>query len=96
MAIWLYLSKYNPFHLPTLEQARTMGSFSEPPLLSLLDHLTFVLCPGTLLMFVTMDWGETANDVMWVVVALINAPVYYLLGLLIAALLRRDKTANAA
>jgi len=89
MAASWYVYKYDPFHLPTVQQAEKMGSFSEPTLLRLFHDLTFVSCPGSFLFFFTMDMSDTANCVMWVVVALINGPVYYCVGLILAALMKR-------
>jgi hypothetical protein len=86
MAAFWYLYKFNPFHLPTSEQAEKMGNFSEPLSLRLFETLTFILCPGSLLFLFTMDMGDTANFVMWVLVALINGPVYYCIGLMLARL----------
>jgi hypothetical protein len=86
MAASWYAYKFDPFHLPTAEQAQKMGSFSEPMLLRLFDDLTFLLCPASLLFFFTMDLGETANCIMWVVVAIINGPIYYGVGVIFVAL----------
>jgi hypothetical protein len=61
MAASWYVYKYNPFHLPTVEQAEKMGSFSEPVLSRLFDDLTFVFCPGSFLFFFTMDTSDTTN-----------------------------------
>jgi len=86
LASW-YVYKYNPFHLPTSEQAEKMGQFSEPLASRLFDDATFVFCPGALLFFFTTDMSDSANYIMWVVVALINGPVYYCLGLILAAVI---------
>jgi hypothetical protein len=89
MAASWYVDKYNPFHLPTVEQAGKMGSFSEPVLLSLFEDMTYVFCPASFpLFFVTMDMSDNANYITWVVVALINGPIYYCLGLMVAALIK--------
>jgi hypothetical protein len=89
MATSWYVYKFNPFHLPTAEQVKGMGSFSEPALSRLFDDMTFVFCPGSFLFFFTMDMSDTANYIMWVIVALINGPIYYCVGLILAALMRR-------
>ena len=89
MATSWYVYKYDPFHLPTWQEAEKIGSFSKPPLLNLFEDLTFFFCPGSFLFFFTMDMSDTANYVMWVVVALINGPVYYCVGLILAALMKR-------
>ncbi len=89
MATSWYVYKYNPFHLPTVQQAEKMNSFAEPPLLGLFDDLTFFFCPGSFLFFFTMDMSDTTNHIMWVVVSLINGPIYYCMGLILAALIKR-------
>jgi hypothetical protein len=76
VASW-FIYKFNPFHLPTVAQAQQMGNFSEPFGLRLFDDLTFLICPGALLFFFTMDMGGTANWIMWGVIVLINGPIYY-------------------
>ena len=91
VASW-FIYKFNPFHLPTVAQAQQMGNFSEPFGLRLFDDLTFLICPGALLFFFTMDMGGTANWIMWGVVVLINGPIYYGLGMLLAALVNLRKS----
>jgi hypothetical protein len=86
-ASW-YVYKYNPFHFPTAEQAEKIGNFSQPRQSRVFDDLTFVFCPGSFLFFFTMDMSDTANYLMWVVVALVNGPVYYCVGLIFAALMK--------
>jgi len=87
MAASWYVNKFNPFHLPTVEQAAKMGSFSEPLPSKLFDDLTIVLCPASFpLFFLTMDLGATTNYIMWAVIALINGPIYYCVGLIFVAL----------
>jgi len=44
--------------------------------------------PWLIPFFFTMDMSDTVNYVMWVVVALINGPVYYCVGLIFAALMK--------
>lgn len=88
MAIWWYIDRYDPFHLPTWRQAQTMGNFSAPPLLRLIEKLTFVLCPGSLLHLFTMDMGESTTHLTWVLAALINGPIYFTVGVVLAALMK--------
>jgi len=45
-----------------------------------------------LLFFLTMDLGELANYVMWCVVVLINGTIYYVLGMVFAALMNLRKS----
>ncbi len=90
MATSWYVYKYDPLPTcPTWQRRRQMGTFSEPPLLRLFEDLTFVLCPGSFLFFFTMDMSDATNYVVWVVVALVNGPIYYCIGLVLAALMKR-------
>jgi hypothetical protein len=92
MAIWWYVDRYNPFHLPTREQAQTMGNFSAPPALRFLEDVTFLLCPASFLHIFTMDTGSTMTYLTWVIAALINGFIYYFVGLILASLLKpRDQ-----
>jgi hypothetical protein len=89
MATWWYINRYDPFHLPTLEQVQTMGNYSAPRLYWLLEDLMFALCPGLFLQMFTIDAGPTITWFMWIVAALINGPIYYCVGLLLVALTER-------
>jgi hypothetical protein len=91
MMIWWYVDKYDPFHLPTWQQAQSMGNFSAPPLLKFLQDLTFVLCPGSFLHVFTMDMGNVTTYLTWTAAALLNGPLYYAIGLVIAALMKRGQ-----
>ncbi len=97
MAAWLYVSRYDPFHLPTLEQARGMGNFSEPLPLEIFEDATFALCPGSFLHIFTMDAGSAMTCLTWTAAALLNGPIYYGIGLAVARLLKgRRTTARSA
>jgi hypothetical protein len=88
MATWWYVDRYDPFHLPTWQQAQSMGNFAAPQLLKFLQDVTFVLCPGSLLHVFTMDSGNVMTYLTWTVAALLNGPLYYVIGLIIAALIK--------
>jgi hypothetical protein len=89
MAIWWYVDKYDPFHLPNWQQAQSLGNFSAPQLLRFLEDLTFALCPASTLHLFTMDMGNATIYVTWVLAALLNGPIYYGIGLILAALMKR-------
>lgn len=90
MVFWECDYKYNFFHLPTAEEAsRLQSSYTAPPAYRFLEKATFVLCPGVFLGFVTMDMGEVANLIMWLVTTVINGAVYYCVGLFLRAVGRR-------
>ncbi len=44
----------------------------------------FVMCPGLLLQIFTIGTSDRLGWVMWVLAVLLNAPIYYLLGLAFA------------
>ena len=54
MALWWYLITFNPFHLPTWQQAQTMGNYSAPRLYWITEDAVFVLCPASLLFFASI------------------------------------------
>ena len=88
MATWWYVDKYDPFHLPTWQQAQSMGNFSAPRPLKFLQDVTFALCPGSLLHVFTMDSGNVMTYLTWIVAALLNGLLYYLIGWVIAMLMK--------
>jgi len=92
MVVWWYVTKYNPFHLPSLEQAETMGNYSAPRLYWLLKDTMFALCPGLFLHVFTMEASGSVTWLMWVPAVLLNGPIYYLVGrLLVAQTARRSR-----
>jgi hypothetical protein len=88
MTMWWYIDTYNPFHLPTSEQAMAMGTnYSAPALYKFLDKVTSVLCPALWLQVFTMDMGRIVNYSIWVLAALFDGLIFYCIGLLIKAAL---------
>jgi hypothetical protein len=83
MGMWWYVDTFNPFHLPTAEQAQKMWSYSAPALYSHLQTATYVLCPPILVQFLIGDLGTFGNRVVWVAAALLNGCLYFFLGLII-------------
>src|SRR4029077_8131053 len=92
MGLYWYDYKYNPLHFPTFEAA------SKPipahPVYDLAEKAMFVLCPGLLLQVLTIDTGDRVALVMWVVAALLNGPIYYLVGLIVVALMKGGRRAG--
>jgi hypothetical protein len=78
MGLYWYDYKYNPFHLPP-----------PPPLYNFLEKAMFVLCPGLLLQFFTIGTSDRLGWTMWILAALLNGPAYYLVGLMLAASIKR-------
>lgn len=86
-ALYWYDYTYNPFHFPTSEQAPP--NYSAPPLYSFVEKLMFTLCPGLFLQVFTIHTGELFTVAMWGLAVLINGTIYYCVGLVFAALMKR-------
>lgn len=80
MGLYLLDYQYDPFHLPP-----------PPPLYTLLERMMFVLCPGLLLQVFTIGTRDRVAYVMWALAIVLNAPAYYLVGLLLEAILKRTR-----
>jgi hypothetical protein len=88
MALHWYDYKYNPFHFPTSEVAQTFPRYSTPAIYKFAEKAMFVLCPGLLLQIFTIGTGDVLAWALWTLAALINAPIYYCVGLILAALMK--------
>ncbi len=77
MGLYWYDYKYNPFRLPPA-----------PPLYHFIEKAMFVLCPGLLLQVFTIGTSDRLGWVMWVFAALLNGPVYYVVGLAFATIMK--------
>ncbi len=55
---------------------------------NVVEKMMFVLCPGLFLQVFTIGAGDRLGWVMWVFAALLNGPLYYLLGMLVASVAR--------
>ena len=87
---WQLDDHFNFFNLPTEEQARAMGSFSQPALLAFLEKANFVLCPPYIVTsFAGMDLGKTANLILWLISLVLNTALYSVLGVAFGALWNR-------
>lgn len=89
MATWWYVDTFDPFHFPTVEEARAMPSFSPPWLYRFLQTLTWVLCPGAMALALAVHVPTAVTYLIWGAASLINAPIYYLVGLTLSAIWRR-------
>jgi hypothetical protein len=89
MAMWWYIDTYNPFHLPTVEQVRSMTSYSAPPLYRFLENVIFILLPAMWLGAFTMHAGAVVNYSLWVFAVLVDGAVFYWVGLIIATIRTR-------
>jgi hypothetical protein len=88
--LWLSVQIFDPFHLPIVGHAPP--NYKQPPLAQLIDDGVFVLCPGTLLQVFTLDIGGWVPWIMWIFAVLLNGPIYFVLGLLVGTLLKREGT----
>jgi hypothetical protein len=85
--LWWFDMTFNPFHLPTLEQAPP--NYMQPLARRIMVDSFFVFCPGICLQMFTIGIGGWFSWVMWILAALLNAPIYYGIGLVIGVLLKR-------
>jgi hypothetical protein len=85
MALYWYDYKYNPFHFPTSEAADKLRNFPTHPVYDVAEKAMFILCPGLYLQVFTIGTGDRVALTMWVIAALMNGPIYYLVGVLLAA-----------
>src|SRR5271166_2913997 len=85
--LWWFVQIFDPFRLPTVGQ--TPLNYREPLLLTILDDSVFVLCPGSLLQVFTLEMRGWLSWFMWILAVLLNGPIYYAIGLVVAALLKR-------
>jgi hypothetical protein len=83
--LYWYDYMHNPFHLPTSDQAPP--SYSAPPLYHFLEKMVLTLCPGLFLQIFTVHTGELFILAVWALAVLANGPLYYCVGLVVAALL---------
>jgi hypothetical protein len=92
MLTWYYVDTFDTFHLPTVEQAQTMqGSFSAPWTYHALQTLTWLLCPAAMMQALAIHVPAMFTFAIWILAALINAPIYYGVGLVVEAILRMTR-----
>lgn len=89
VALYWYILTFNPFSLPTAAQAQAMGNYSAPKLYWFTEDVVFVLCPASLFFFFAIGIDGIVAWVMWGCFALLNGPIYYGVGQLMVALLKR-------
>jgi hypothetical protein len=89
--------KFNPFHIPTVKRGGLMVLYQFPPLYDFLTwDLPIVFCPAIFpLEFMTLDRGPAPDSVAWVWAALINAPIYYGVGVIVDKIRRRVARAKS-
>jgi hypothetical protein len=90
MAGYYYDLQYNPFHLPTWEQARNNPNYSTPRLYTFLHQLIFVLVPGLLAFLFFIGIGGWPAIALWFFFVLLNGPIYYVVGLALLWVLKRN------
>ena len=86
--IWWPVQIADPFHVPTVGQAPQ--NYQEPLLLRIINDSVFVLCPGTLLQFFTLEMRGWLSWFMWTLAVLLNVPIYYAIGWLVETLFKGE------
>ena len=95
MAVYWLDYKYNFSHLPTSAETQVHPGLQAPAWYLVADKLMVILCPGLLLQSVPVDGGVWFALVLWVLAALFNGPVYYLVGRFFIAILKGRSQAPA-
>jgi hypothetical protein len=89
--LWWYVQIFDPFHLPTLAQAPP--NYRAPFLYWIINDSVLVLCPVTLLIiFPLRGW---VTWFIWILVVLLNGPIYYAIGLVIETMMNRRHSRSA-
>lgn len=83
LAYWLDYT-FNPFNLPSVGSLVSSQGYSAPLAYRLFHNLLFVLCPGLFLHLFTIGIGGVFAWGVWVLGVLLNAPIYYFVGVLVA------------
>lgn len=96
MAMWWYIDTYNPFHLPTVEQAQSMASYSAPRLYTFFENLVFAILPVLWLQVFTIHAPVVVNYAIWVFAVVFDGAVLYCVGLLVNAVRFRHRRSEAA
>jgi hypothetical protein len=92
--LWWFDLTYNPFGLPGL--GNSPANYVEPLTRTIAERLMFVLCPGLLLQVFSIGVGSWFAWAMWILAASLNGPIYYLLGWIVAHILRMRSAKIAA
>ncbi len=85
---WMLDDSFNFFHLPTVEQAAKLPeNYSEPALRAWLEDANVIVCPPLIVTsFAGMDLGGTANIILALIAAAVNAALYFVVGLAVAGI----------
>lgn len=96
VGFWSLEDRFNFFHLPTSEEVEKMpGNYTEPALRSWLVDANFVLCPPLVITVFGMGMGSSANMVLVSIAAVLDAVLYFLVGLVIREVLNALKSKRA-
>jgi hypothetical protein len=87
MAYFLLSEKCNFFNFPTTEAPINTGNPTAQAFYRWSIDFMTILCPGLNLMIFTIDATAGVNYSLWVISALLNGPIYFCLGLLVAGAL---------
>jgi hypothetical protein len=89
--LWWYVRIFNPFHLPTWQQIAHSSYYSAPLTYWIFQDIVSVLCPGTFLQIFTMEMRGWFSWFMWILAVFLNIPIYYGIGLVVDALMKRRR-----
>jgi len=96
LSFWLLDDRFNFFHLPSVEQAASIRNYSQPALRAWIEDANCLLCPPVIATsFAGMDLGRTANIVLVLIAAVLNAALYFLVGLAVTGIRSRIRVKSA-
>ena len=78
LATYWYDYRFNPLHMPP-----------PPSWYAVIERLMFFFVPGLWLQILTIGTSDRLAWVMWLLAVLLNAPIYYCVGLGISAVAAR-------
>jgi hypothetical protein len=74
----------------------TIPQYSAPAIYRAIESAMFILCPGLWLQVFTIGIGSWFAWMLWAMAALMNGPIYYFIGLIPDALIKRARRSRAA
>ena len=84
MSVSWYVDRYNPFHLLSVAQVRSMTtSYSPPQAYTYLEDTILLLLPALWLQVFTIHAGALVNYSIWFFAVLLDGAIMYGLGVII-------------
>ena len=102
-AAWFYVDSHDVFTKRVYWSSPNGASGFDTPAYDHFETLTLVLCPTSVILIATVDYGDSPSAKapvfgFWMVAALLNGVLYFLIGLPIArlwAFLRRKSASRS-